>query len=194
MRITINKVNGTGELHLGIIKTICGEGLENKSLLDLCCCHAPITSQLKFKKRVYVDILPRILDEPSEREFFVQYNSLDFLNDKGGYYDVITCLDGIEHLSKENGYYLTVQTTLFSEKQIFFTPLGDYLVDTETLNPEAHKSGWMPEDFEQLGWATIVLPNYHPLLGIGAFYAWNCNKMESEFERIKNELHNFVML
>jgi hypothetical protein len=80
-----------------------------------------------------------------------------------------------------------LQTTLFSEKQIFFTPLGDYMVD-DSLDPEGHHSGWLPEDFEQLGWATIVLPDYHPLLGIGAFYAWHCDRIEEDFERVKNEL------
>jgi hypothetical protein len=186
MRLTFPNVNGSGELHLSIIKTICGD-ISNKSLLDMMCCQAPTTSQLMFERRTYVDILPRVLDCESERPFFVQYNALDYLNDKGGYYDVITCTDGIEHLTKKNGYEFLLQTTLFSEKQIFFTPLGDYMVD-DSLDPEGHHSGWLPEDFEQLGWATIVLPDYHPLLGIGAFYAWHCDRIEEDFERVKNEL------
>jgi hypothetical protein len=186
MRLTFDKVNGSGELHIKIVKTICGD-TSNKSMLDLGCNHAPCTSQLGFHQRKYVDVLPRTLDAESERQFFIQYNALDYLNDYGGYYNVIVGLDFIEHLTKKKGFELMLQTTLFSEKQIFFTPLGDYMVD-DSLDPEGHHSGWLPEDFEQLGWATIVLPDYHPLLGIGAFYAWHCDRIEEDFERVKNEL------
>ena len=37
-------------------------------------------------------------------------------------------------------------------------------------DPKSHKSLWTPGDF--LGWDTVVFPDFHEVLGIGAFFAY----------------------
>jgi hypothetical protein len=73
-----------------------------------------------------------------------------------------------------------------SNKQIIFTPLGAYMVDEGSTHPDSHKSGWTPDML--FGWLSIVLPNFHPTLNTGAFFAVQCD--EEEKERIVNEIKN----
>ncbi len=80
-----------------------------------------------------------------------------------------------------------------SNKQILFTPIGYYMnvSDKENKDPDTHKSGWIPEMLPT--YAHIIFPNFHPTLsekGLGAFFAFKCENLVLEFERITNELKN----
>lgn len=175
---------GENELHLKILKAICGP-TEGKSMVDLCCYHAPTTPKLGFSKRTYVDIQDRRLDDPNEQQFFVNADVLhtfEFFTPPK--FDVSICIDGIEHFTKAWGYRLLEIMETISDKQIIFTPLGEYMVDVESDHPDTHKSGWDPMP----GYANIVLPNFHPTLNRGAFYFFKCSNLEQEFERVKQEL------
>lgn len=193
MQLTFDNVFGSGKLHLDVLKSICGE-TGGKSIIDLCTCHAAITPRLGFEKRCYVDIQKRKLDYPEEQKYFVQYNALDYFAHKGGFYDVAIALDAIEHFKKQAGLELLRIMQENSHKQIIFTPLGDYCVEVDDPHPDSHSSGWLPHEFEEMGWATIVFPRYHETLNFGAFYAFNCHNLEQEFERISNELKNRVWI
>jgi hypothetical protein len=177
---------GSGEVHFDVLKAICGD-TDGKSMVDLGCGFAAQTRKLGFAERTYVDKVERGLVE--EMPYFL---NCDLMSDKWfkeDGYDVSIMLDCIEHFNKESGRYLLHVMQKYSRKQIIFTPYGDYIVETTpTDNPDSHKSGWYPQDLE--GWACVVFHNFHPILNIGAFFAFKCENLEQEFERVKNELNN----
>lgn len=184
MQITLNDT-GSGELYLKIMKAICGD-ISDKSMADLMCHHSPYNSRLGFKERVYVDILDRGLDDESEQRCFVKSDVFSFLETLN-HVDCIICSDGIEHLDKDKGFELVMLIRDKSSKSIFFTPLGEYMVGVGDMShPDTHNSGYTPNDFE--GYASIVLPNFHPLLNCGAFFSWTCDNIKEDFERVKKEL------
>lgn len=182
MQITLDN-EGSGELYLQIMKAICGD-TEGKSMVDLGCHTAPYTAKLGFTKRTYVDIQDRGLDFKKEEQYFVKMDIIKFMQ-KGQYFDVSISSDSLEHLSVRNGRLLVHLMEQYSGKQIIFTPLGKYMV-TKDKHPDSHQSGWSPDYFE--GWAGIVMPNFHPSLGIGAFFCWHCEDIKEDFNRVKNEL------
>ena len=187
MTITLNNI-GSGELYLQIMKAICGE-TDGLSVADLMAHKSPYTPQLGFSKRTYVDIQKRPLDFKEEQKYFVKADVIDFLN-KGEYFDVTLCIDGIEHLEKRKGMELVYLLEKYSSKQIIFTPLG-YCEQEYIEEPDRHLSGWEPSYFD--GWGIIVLPNFHPSLkNKGAFFAWHCDDIKTDFERVKNELKSII--
>jgi hypothetical protein len=184
MQLILENVNGDDEVYLDCLRAICGD-TEGKSLLDAMCNLAPHTPRLGFQKKTYVDILERKLVHENEQPLFIQADVLKYL-ESDTTYDVIISSDGIEHLTKEDGYKLLRLMQQKSSRQVLFTPLGSYMVDEKDTDPEGHHSGWTPDMIE--GWACIVLPQYHPTLGIGAWFFWNCAGIEADFKRVKNIL------
>ena len=185
MRITFPETYGNGEIQIDVLKAICGD-VSDKSMVDLGCGFAPTTRKLLFKERTYVDIVQRDLAE--EMPNFINEDILTFLY-KGNFFDVVISTDNLEHFTKPSGWFLLSRIKQISNKQIIFVPLGNYLVEKEPTNdPDTHKSGWLPEEFEKLGWFTIVFPVWHELLGIGSFFAYHCDDLLSEQQRIAREL------
>lgn len=183
MRLTINNTGGSGELLYFVVDLLCA-GVPRNSLIDLCCNLAPCTTQLTFGQKVYIDVLPRII---TEQDRFIQ---ADVLSDHvvfDQHYDVATCLDGIEHLKKPDGFRLLEKMRKLADKSVLFTPLGDYLVDQSATNPEQHASGWLPDDVPQ-EYAQVIFPDYHPTLGIGAFFFWTGPDLEADYQRVKTTL------
>lgn len=185
MKITIQS-NGSFPLYEEIIQAIIGPNINQQTLIDLCCCEATVTRKLPFKDKIYVDVLD-CWDIPGQMNKFVQADVLGEHEIFNQHYDIANCSDGIEHLTKDEGFQLLKRMEKISDKQILFTPLGDYIVEVGNPDPKCHKSGWYPEDFE--GYASIVAPQYHPTLGqngVGAFWVWKCNDIESDFQRVKD--------
>lgn len=188
MKIQINQ-HGSFPLYERVIEAIMGSKTCDLSLIDLCCCEATVTRKLNFKEKTYVDVLD-CWDIPGQMDRFIQ---TDVLGDHEIFkkrYDIANCSDGIEHLTKENGFKLVERMKTISDKQILFTPLGNYMVENDNPDPKCHKSGWFAEDFE--GFASIVCPNYHPTLNVGAFWVWRCNEIEKDFVRVKKLLQNLI--
>lgn len=184
MQIALPGIKGSGELWLEIMKIICGD-TSDKSMVDLGCHRAPYTPLLGFKDKVYVDILDRPLDHKEEQQFFVLSDATEFLISQKNNFDVIICSDMIEHLTIGDGCGLVEWMQIYSDKQIIFTPLGEYMVDiAESNNPDIHRSGWTPEVLP--AYLSIIFPDFHPTLGIGAFFAVNCS--DEEKQRISNEI------
>lgn len=188
MRLDFPNIEGNIDIYMRVLRAICGE-TSGRSMIDLMCCTAPNTPKLGFFSRTYVDVIYRKLDHPEEQKFFIQQDVnelLQFMYYNSGFgYDVSICSDGIEHLSDEKGAYLRFWMKKLSSKQIIFTPLGEIfkLHNTGADDPEAHHSLWTPEDFQD--WACIVFPNYHRVWNGGAFFAWHCEDIEKDFERVK---------
>lgn len=192
MQITFKGVEGNNEVYTDCLKAICGE-TEGKSMADLCCNLAPHTPKLGYKKRVYVDVLERKLDDENEQKYFVKEDAFEFLTPKNSFkFDDIIMSDGIEHFSEADAWEILGRMQLYCNKMILFTPLGDYMVDTVSTDPEGHHSGWTPEKlinaYGEDFFNYIVLPQYHPTLNIGAFFFWRCKNNKADFERVVNEL------
>jgi hypothetical protein len=185
LQITFDNIHGDGYIYLDVLKAICGD-TKGKSMIDLCCNLSPYTNQLNFAKRTYVDILPRTLDNKGEQQYFIQDDVLRFLQNKNIHYDVSIASDAAEHMTEMDGVKLLILMELRSDKQILFTPLGEYMVEHDNYNPEAHHSAWTPELTPD--YASIVFPKYHKLLNIGAYFFFKCHNLEEEFERVKAEL------
>ena len=178
MIINIPNIIGDGEVYLSIMNIICGDVCD-KSMIDLCCHKAPYTSRLGFKQRTYVDILDRGLDDINEQGKFVQSDVIGFLKQTNDRYDVAICSDGIEHFLEKDGHELISLMESVSDKQIIFTPFGEVMMNIYLDNHyDTHKSGWTPDMLPD--YLSIVLPNFHPSLDSGAWFAVNCNSIEKE--------------
>jgi len=189
MTLQFDNLNGSGKVFLDILNAIIGEN--KKSFIDLGCCHASQTGQLMgFTEKKYIDILPRELDNKEEQKYFEQGNILEI--DRNIKYSVSFNLDVIEHLKFTDGLRLLDIMEMVSDKQVLFTPLDAWMMVGENdTDPESHKSLWTPDILEYYfpnRFAYIVMPKYHPLLNIGAFFFWHCENIEQDFERVKNEL------
>jgi hypothetical protein len=181
-------VTGSGEVYLKVLKAICGD-TEGKSMVDLMCHKAPYTSQLGFKERTYVDAQDRGLDCIEEQQYFIKSDVFEYFETCNKYFNVSIASDSIEHLSFADGEKLVRLMQRFSDMQIIFTPLGEWMVDKDSIHPDTHKSGWHNSYFEEHGWATIVYPHFHKQLSVGAFFAIKCDGIENEFSAIKNRLN-----
>lgn len=180
------QVDGSPEIHLDVLKAICGD-TSNLSMLDLGCGFAPQTRQLGFRSRTYVDVVERDLGD--EMRYFLNCNILSNEYFKKEKYDVCFALDVVEHFHKDAGQYMIFLMGKMADKQVIFTPLGEYLVGKgDPDSPDTHRSGWLPEEFK--GWATIVFHNFHLTLGIGAFFAFHSDNLETEFYRVLTELES----
>ncbi len=183
MKIVFENKQGNDEVYMDCLYAILGDTKRN-SMVDLGAHHAAHTPKFGFKERIYIDILPQVLDHSGEQQYFIQKDILEI--EEGSYnVDVVFANDLIEHLTIPNGYKLLKIMESISTKQILFTPLGEMWVGTSG-HPEEHASGWTPEMIE--GYASIVFPHYHKLWGFGAFFFWRCENIEQDFERVKNEL------
>lgn len=174
-----------------MINALLGPGVKSKTMIDLCCCNARMTRQMPFKEKTYVDALD-CWDIPGEMDRFVQADVLGDDPVLQRQYDVAICSDGIEHLKKPEGHRLIERMRSISQKQVLFTPLGDYLVDENDPDPKGHKSGWFPEDVPEF--ASIVFPVYHPTLNIGAFFFWRSDNMKEEMNRVRTCLGKHFQL
>lgn len=186
MRLTFEDTVGNDTVYLDVLKAICGE-TSGKSMADLGCNKAPHTPKLGFEKRVYVDVLDRTLDHAEEQQYFVKYDMINYLNESPlAIYDVCISSDSIEHLSERDGERFVEAMKKHSLKQVIFTPLGEWMMDKEGVDPEGHHSLWTPEMLPDF--AAIVFKSYHPTLGIGAWFGFRCENIEQEFQRVSNEL------
>lgn len=175
---------GDGIVQFDVLLAICGN--DKKSMIDICSGECPNTRRLPIEYKTYIDIVYR--DIGKDQDCLVVADVLAWRIMKK--FDVAIALDCIEHFEKNKGFELLELMDYYSDNKIIFTPVGNYLIEqVKTNNPDSHKSGWVAKEFENMGWATIVFPNFHPLLGIGAFFALKCKNLESEFERIINELN-----
>lgn len=93
--------------------------------------------------------------------------------------DTVFLLDVIEHLDKETGKELLKKTEAICRKQIvLFTPLG-FIEQNHPDGKDAwgydggkwreHKSGWLPEDFDNT-WEFLICKNFHTHDNLGNSY------------------------
>lgn len=163
---------GSGQLYLSILRRIIGP-TEDLTFLDLCCGEMAQTRHLKFRDSLHVDVKDWPERPPEFR--FIRLDVREFVQVQVMGFDVCLCSDGIEHLQKEDGVALIENMALVARLPIIFTPLGDHRIVPGSTDPDDHKSGWLPEEFEARGWKTDVYPDWHresPKWNCGAFFAW----------------------
>lgn len=185
MKKVFNDIVGTSQIHLDVMKAILEEP-GGMIICDLMACEGSQTSLLNVGGKVYVDVVERsIKNFEKEKDTFVKMDAIEYLKTTDKYFSACICSDGIEHVEKERGIELLKWMEKRSVKQIIFTPLGDYLIETtKTNNPDSHKSGWTSEEFEELGYATLVFPNFHPTLKTGGLFAFKSKGLKEDFERV----------
>lgn len=191
-KITLGN-NGSGMLQIRIMEAICGD-IKNQTMIDLCCGSAPQTGLMNFKEKTYVDVVDRIL--PDGGKVIVE-DVIKYLKNKDKIYDISISTDTIEHFRENDAIEFLELTEKISKKQVWFTPLGAYLMthDETDNNPDSHKSEWTPEKLEQMypgKFAFIECPNWHPTLGengLGAFFFWACDDIENDFIRVEKEFN-----
>lgn len=185
MKKIFPELEGTSQLHLDVLNAIL-EQPGGMTIVDLMACEGSQTSLIECGRHIYVDLVKReIKNFHKEKDVFVQQDAIEFLKEMEFRASAITCLDGIEHLQKEDGLKLIALMEKKSDRQIIFTPLGDWLIEeVKTENPDSHKSGWQPEEFEALGYACLVFPNFHSTMGVGGLFAFKCGGLKEEFERV----------
>ncbi len=174
---------GSGELEVAAIKAILGDTSEDV-LIDLCCGEVAALRHVRFLSSVHVDIT----DLPN-RPRSLSFVKTDVL---GGHpifnskYGIVTCLDGIEHLTKPDGHRLIERMESLAPVCLIFTPLGDmWLGEEGNQDPMVHKSGWMPADFcEHQGWTTLAFPNWHLGWKFGGLFAWRGGDNQKISERL----------
>lgn len=102
-------------------------------------------------------------------------------------FDVITALDVIEHLPRDEGWHFLEEARRVAGRVLIFTPDGPFPQHYDLGEPDqwgmdggrwqTHRSSWRPSDF--LAWEVTVIPDFHctdadgrPLpRPIGAFWA-----------------------
>jgi hypothetical protein len=159
-----------------ILNKVFPNGYGDKIMIDIGCGAAVNTQKFNFKHSYYIDLLPP--ENTASPQPFIQTDALTYL--QGTYRcDILFALDFIEHFTKERGYeLLDLVERRVTSVAIFFTPLGDLIVSHpgEEYSPHKHWSGWMPKDFTEKGYSTVIFPKFHNPWsdGIvhGAFFAW----------------------
>ena len=143
---------------------------KDRTILDLGCGNGQPFIGVNFPVLVGVDVWKKKFDMPEYSDVFIhdikEINKL--FPEKS--YDVITCIDTIEHLEKEDGFKLMEDAEkLALNKVIFFTPKKWSENRDSFENPRwwsyrnehcLHKSLWTEEDFTDRGYEIISNQEY----------------------------------
>lgn len=180
--ITIERKIEAHEFQL-FIQAIIGDNTSSKSMIDLCCFNAPVTRNLDFAEKVFVDIQDRI-DRPLDGEFY----QLDVLSDNIIFerqYGVSFAIDAIEHFTNNDAKRLLERMKTISDTQVLFTPMGEmWIHEGREHCPDTHKSGWVPSDVPE--YDCIVLKEFHG--PYDAFIFWRTNSAGNSFDHVKKSI------
>jgi Methylase involved in ubiquinone/menaquinone biosynthesis len=144
-----------------------------ESLLSLCCGIGLELQGLRTLDVTAVDAVPQYIEKVKERcpqAKTIVSDALEYLEGRpDDSVDVISIIDGIEHMDKETGLEVIKHMKRVCRKEILlFTPQGDaedgYLKN-EPHNAwgiegadhfQTHKSGWTAEELQGLGFETVA--------------------------------------
>lgn len=143
-----------------------------ESLLSLCCGIGLELSGLSTQDVTAVDIAPQYLAQVKDRcpqAKIVQSDSLQYIKKQpDNSVDVISIIDGIEHIEKKSGLRLiTEMKRVVRKKILLFTPQGHIeggYLKNEPHNAwgiegadehQTHKSGWTALELKDLGFDLI---------------------------------------
>lgn len=147
-----------------------------ESLLSLCCGIGLELTGLTTPNVVAVDLAPQYLEQIKDRcpqATTVQSDALEYAKEQpDNSFDVISIIDGIEHMDKKSGKQLIKEMKRIAKKKILlFTPQGpgeDGYLKNEPHNAwgvegadhfQTHKSGWTVEELQDAGFETVLVAN-----------------------------------
>lgn len=147
-----------------------------ESLLSLCCGIGFELSGLSTENVTAVDAAPQYLEQVKRRcpqASTVNSDALEYLQQaQDNSFDVISIIDGIEHMDKETGRKLIPEMKRVAKREILlFTPQGpskDGYLKNEPHNAwgiegadhfQTHKSGWTAEELESYGFTKMATAN-----------------------------------
>ncbi len=145
----------------------------DKSLLSLCCGVGLELAFLQTPNVVAVDLYDKYLEQVKERcpqATTVHSDALEYTKEQpDNSFDVISIIDGIEHMPKEVGLALIPEMKRVCKEQILlFTPQGpgeDGFLKNEPHNAwdveggdhfQLHQSGWTADELEELGFEGVL--------------------------------------
>jgi SAM-dependent methyltransferase len=130
-----------------------------ESILDIGCGYGQPMNEINKRKKIFsvgIDKFIPTIKSCKNKGIHNIYmlNDINFLPFRQKSFDVIFCLDVIEHLSKKNGLILIKELNKIARKQVIIsTPVGFlYLLRGHKENPnDIHYSGWIPAEFDAMG-------------------------------------------
>lgn len=145
----------------------------DKSLLSLCCGVGLEFQFLQTPHITAVDLSPQyieVLKTNYPKVNAVLSDALKFVKScKDNSYNVISIIDGIEHMPKETGLALIPEMKrVCSDKILLFTPQGpgaDGFLKNEPHNAwgvegadhfQLHQSGWTADELQELGFTPVL--------------------------------------
>lgn len=138
-----------------LLSVCCGIGIELRKLGQ----GTPITG---------VDIIPEYVAEFKKMFDWAEAYTMDavkFLRRcPDGFYDVVSCIDGIEHLPEEDGHILLREMQrVCKKKALIFTPQGFIKNEPKHTwgidggdHAQLHISGWTPQDLKKYDFELIA--------------------------------------
>ena len=146
----------------------------DKKLLSLCCGIGLELEFLQTQDVTAVDLHQPYLDEVKKRcpqAKTIVCDALEYVTEcPNDSFDVISIIDGIEHMDKKSGIKLIKEMKrVAKEKIVLFTPQGpgeDGYLKNEPLDAwgitggdhfQTHKSGWTVEDLKKYGFKILIV-------------------------------------
>lgn len=143
-----------------------------KTLLDVGCgTNSPVQSFNKRIRCVGVDAFQPSIETSKSKKIHDEYHLLNVMDINKQFasekFDVVTALDLIEHLTKEDGFQLMDKMEAIAKhKIIIYTPNGFVPQGDREKNPwQVHLSGWTPKEFEDRGYKVYGINGIKPLRG-----------------------------
>lgn len=139
-----------------------------ESLLDLCCGIGLGLNNLNTQDVTAVDIYQKYLDEVKHRcghAKTVCSPALDYIKEqKDKSVDVISFIDAVEHMTKEDGLECIKHCKRVAKKKVLlFTPEGYLKNDPHNAwdieggdEFQKHKSGWTIDEIKDLGFTLLL--------------------------------------
>ena len=142
------------------------------AVLDLGCGYNSLLQYCEISFSVGVELFEPYLVESKKKGIHNEYIKADIrkVEFKSRSFDVVTAIDVLEHLTKEEGYELIRKMEKWgSKKIIIFTPNGLVWQEGYDNNSlQEHKSGWSVEELEKLGFKVFGINGWKKLRGYKA--------------------------
>lgn len=135
---------------------------DSQSILDVGCGRGETMGFINRNTRYFsvgIDIFEPYLRECKRQRIHSQYVLGDVRNlpfrDKS--FDIVLCLEVLEHLGRKEGETLLNEMEVIAKKQVVLsTPVGNYKQESFDGNPhQEHKYTWSPKEMKALGYRVI---------------------------------------
>ena len=170
MNLDLNKIAlGFPFTYYGILSRIMAKNVS--TILDVGCGRGESTAILNHRNNFRIlglDGFMPYISECKKKGFYdnLILTDINKLPVKKKSFDIILCLQVIEHLPKEKGLELLMLMEELGKKQVIIsTPMGVHRQEKYDGNPlQEHQSFWLPNDFKKYGYK-VINQGFKPLYG-----------------------------